>query len=141
MVVGLPQAVVAESFDSCIQSLSREEFESRGGKLAMIRQPDMRFPKNISKICRGAAGLGITVLHDGVVRTEDFEHNWFSAPGDTFEVAGRTIGMCDKLMEDQVKSIRFAPPKLHEEPVCVHFYVDWASSKPNELLPFGTLSQ
>ena len=126
-----------DPFNNCNPSISRDEFEARGGKLVMTRQPDMRFPKNISNICRGAAGLGIVVLRDGSIRTEDFEHNYFSAPGDTFETSGRTIGMCDHLMDERVKKMRFSPPKLQGKSVCIRFYVDWSSSKPNELLPFG----
>src|SRR5690348_6869371 len=88
----------ANQSDGCNSSVSRDEFESHGGKLVMSRPPDMRFPRNISTICRGAAGLGITILPNGTVRTEDFEHNYFSSPGDTFETSGRTIGVCDRLM-------------------------------------------
>ena len=135
-------AGAAVSVDSCRPFIPRNEFESRGGKLVMTRQPDMRFPKDISEICRGATGLGVIVLQDGSVLTGDFEHNHFynsNKPSNDFlDFSNDTTGMCDALMERKVKKIRFSPPRLRGKPVCVQFYVDWSSSKPSELIPFGT---
>jgi hypothetical protein len=143
-LIAIPLGSVAEaavSVDSCRPFIPRNEFEARGGKLVMTRQPDMRFPKNISEICSGATGLGIIVLQDGSVLTDDFEHNHFSnsnkPSNDFLDFSNDTTGMCDALIERKVKKIRFSPPQLRGKSVCVRFYVDWSSSRPSELIPFG----
>jgi hypothetical protein len=134
MILGCTAAQAQNPFQGCPTILSHDAFLQRGGKLAVMRLPDVPSrvctqvavldEKLTSKArfetsCDGSVQFHMVVKPDGSVRSAGVDH---------VQAAGMAA-----ILHERAVAIRFAPPRLRKEPFCVKLDVRWDSTVPGKL--------
>jgi hypothetical protein len=119
-------------FKQCHRYLTRDQFEASGEKLVLVKPADMaKFPPGfLCSGCIGTAGFESFVAEDGSVNAMSNHHTDFR-PVD--RNGDPPIWKLFVLYE-RADTIRFEPPRVAGEPVCVAISLDWTSYHPHKFI-------
>jgi hypothetical protein len=119
-------------FKQCHRYLTQDQFEASGEKLVLVKPADMtKFPPDfLCSGCIGTAGFESFVAEDGSVNAMSNHHTDFR-PVD--RNGDPPIWKLSVLYE-RADTIRFEPPRVAGEPVCVAISLDWTSYHPHKFI-------
>jgi hypothetical protein len=111
-------AYASRKIEHCRRMLTQKAYEAAGSRLVATKSADLEdLPKNLI-CCGGAAGLGAFVADDGSVGLTDVEHTaWADWRVD--------------YLRERLAAMRFEPPRVMGNPVCVRYDVNWRSDNPH----------
>jgi hypothetical protein len=142
LIVGMMVAIATgasafprDPYANCPSQMAKEVFESQGGKLVIIKQPDMAFiPQSFLKSCQGSTRFSVVVLADGSIGfgpDPKFFPEKAKSPHDAVEATFR----CTFALMHRIEKMRYMPPRLRGKSVCLEFHAQWSSRRPHEFMP------
>ncbi|HXL99290.1 MAG TPA: hypothetical protein VN932_05115 [Rhizomicrobium sp.] len=111
--------------EDCHRVLTQKNYDATGARLVVIKSADLlHFPRGfLCKACSGAGGFEAFVAEDGSVGLAGVDHiGWEDG----------SIWRID-ILSKRITAMRYVPPRVAGNPVCVAFDLNWVSQKPNVL--------
>src|ERR1700734_444618 len=114
-------AFAMSNIKDCHRVLTQKSYEATGARLVVIKSADLLyFPRGfLCKTCSGAGGFEAFVAEDGSVGVAGVDHIGWEDGG---------IWRIDVLSR-RIAAMRYVPPRVAGNPVCVAFDLNWVSQK------------
>jgi len=127
--------IAADATSKCPDIVWLDHFEAVGGKLVVMREPNLgTFPNGVLQSCIGGALFHLVTLPDGSVAVNGLDHNVFHKRNSL--PTPQSTSRCDQILLTRVEKMRFTQPTIDGKSVCVAFDVGWSSENPHELNPW-----